>query len=54
MTRAHLADMTALLGPPPVEFLNAGKRSTEFFDQEGKGSLIRITPLADIIRWVDS
>ena len=54
MTRAHLADMIALLGPPPVELLKAGKRSTEFFNQEGKGSLIRITPLADIIRWVDS
>ncbi|KAL8875344.1 MAG: hypothetical protein Q9192_009061, partial [Flavoplaca navasiana] len=35
MTRAHLADMIALLGPPPVGLLNAGKRSTEFFDQEG-------------------
>ncbi|KAI4265648.1 MAG: hypothetical protein LQ337_008952, partial [Flavoplaca oasis] len=34
MTRAHLADMIALLGPPPVELLSAGKRSTEFFDQK--------------------
>ncbi|KAL8880423.1 MAG: hypothetical protein Q9198_002161 [Flavoplaca austrocitrina] len=34
MTRAHLADMVALLGPPPVELLKAGKRSTEFFDKD--------------------
>ncbi|KAL8980327.1 MAG: hypothetical protein Q9205_004552, partial [Flavoplaca limonia] len=35
MTRAHLADMVALLGPPPVELLKVGKRSTEFFDKDG-------------------
>ncbi|KAL8885807.1 MAG: hypothetical protein Q9215_006388 [Flavoplaca cf. flavocitrina] len=34
MTRAHLADMVALLGPPPVELLKVGKRSTEFFDKD--------------------
>ncbi|KAL9023173.1 MAG: hypothetical protein Q9180_008351, partial [Flavoplaca navasiana] len=38
MTRAHLADMIALLGPPPVELLKAGKRSTEFFDKDAPTS----------------
>ena len=35
MTRAHLAEMIALMGPPPPELLNAGKRTAEFFDQHG-------------------
>ena len=39
MTRAHLADMIALLGPPPLELLKVGKRTSEFFDENGKASL---------------
>ncbi|KAL9017013.1 MAG: hypothetical protein Q9185_005662 [Variospora sp. 1 TL-2023] len=35
MTRAHLADMTALMGPPPPELLKVGKRTAEFFDKDG-------------------
>ncbi|KAI9747446.1 MAG: hypothetical protein M1835_002107, partial [Candelina submexicana] len=31
MTRAHLADMIALMGPPPPEFLELGRRTSEFF-----------------------
>lgn len=36
MTRAHLADMIALMGPPPSELLQQGKRSAEFFTEDGK------------------
>ena len=36
MTRAHLAEMIALLGPPPLELLNRGKRTAEFFTEDGK------------------
>ncbi|WEW60252.1 hypothetical protein PRK78_005737 [Emydomyces testavorans] len=32
----HLAHITALLGPPPKELLNKGKRTHLFYDSEGK------------------
>ncbi|KAL4899207.1 kinase-like domain-containing protein [Aspergillus multicolor] len=35
-TRAHLAEVIALLGPPPLEILQRGKRSHEFFTEDGK------------------
>lgn len=35
-TRAHLADMIAVMGPPPPDFLKKGLRSAEFFDEDGK------------------
>ncbi|KAL8650455.1 MAG: hypothetical protein Q9210_003816 [Variospora velana] len=35
MTRAHLAEMIALMGPPPPELLKVGKRTAEFFDKDG-------------------
>ncbi|CZR64297.1 uncharacterized protein PAC_14195 [Phialocephala subalpina] len=34
-TRAHLADVVGMLGPPPLDLLKHGKRNVEFFD-EGK------------------
>ena len=30
-TRIHIAEMIAILGPPPPDFLKGGKRSSEFF-----------------------
>ncbi|KAL9000350.1 MAG: hypothetical protein Q9169_001067 [Polycauliona sp. 2 TL-2023] len=36
MTRAHLAEMVALIGPPPPEILKKGKRTAEFFDKNGE------------------
>ncbi|KAL8856069.1 MAG: hypothetical protein Q9178_007325 [Gyalolechia marmorata] len=36
LTRAHLAEMIALMGPPPPELLKRGKRSAEFFDDDGQ------------------
>ena len=32
MTRAHLAEMIALMGPPPPDLLKKGKRTAEFFE----------------------
>ena len=36
MTRAHLSEMVALMGPPPPDLLKKGKRSAEFFDEDGQ------------------
>ncbi|KAI9656334.1 MAG: hypothetical protein M1821_004997 [Bathelium mastoideum] len=36
MTRAHLAEMIALMGPAPLGLLKKGKRTAEFFDEDGK------------------
>ncbi|KAJ5709488.1 hypothetical protein N7493_010822 [Penicillium malachiteum] len=35
-TRAHLAEVMGLLGPPPLDMLQQGKRSHEFFTSDGK------------------
>jgi hypothetical protein len=32
----HLANMTALLGPPPLEFLKRSSKSHEYWDENGK------------------
>lgn len=34
-TRAHLAEVIGMLGPPPPELLERGERSAEFFDEHG-------------------
>ncbi|KAE9371886.1 CMGC protein kinase [Stipitochalara longipes BDJ] len=34
-TRAHLAEVVGLLGPPPLDLLKRGSRSKDFFDEEG-------------------
>lgn len=35
-TRAHLAEVMGILGPPPLDMLQRGKRSHEFFTTNGK------------------
>ncbi|PLB45873.1 CMGC protein kinase [Aspergillus steynii IBT 23096] len=35
-TRAHLAEAMSLLGPPPLDMLQRGKRSHEFYTDDGK------------------
>ncbi|KAJ8116979.1 hypothetical protein OPT61_g1714 [Boeremia exigua] len=35
LTRAHLAELVAILGPPPIDMLERGARSKEFFDGQG-------------------
>ncbi|KAF2222311.1 kinase-like domain-containing protein [Elsinoe ampelina] len=39
-TRAHLAEVIGLLGPPPLDLLQRGKRSSEFFDENGSWKAI--------------
>ena len=34
-TRAHLAEVVGTLGPPPLDLLKRGKRSQEFFTEDG-------------------
>ena len=43
MTRAHLAEMISLMGPPPPELLRKGKRTAEFFDEDGEDCPTRMT-----------
>lgn len=35
-TRAHLAEVIELLGPPPLDLVQRGLRSPEFFTEDGK------------------
>ncbi|KAJ5352047.1 hypothetical protein N7452_001021 [Penicillium brevicompactum] len=35
ITRAHLAEIIGLLGPPPHDLIQKGARSSEFFDEDG-------------------
>lgn len=35
-TRAHLAEVIEILGPPPADILKHGIRSKEFFDEDGE------------------
>ena len=48
MTRAHIAEMIAVLGPPPHELLDKGKRTAEFFDENGEKCLICTTLFAKL------
>jgi serine/threonine-protein kinase SRPK3 len=41
LTRAHLAELVTMLGPPPIDMLERGARSTDFFDGEGENALLR-------------
>ncbi|CAG8956198.1 hypothetical protein HYFRA_00012115 [Hymenoscyphus fraxineus] len=36
MTRAHLRELISILGPPPLELIKRGRRSAEWFDENGK------------------
>lgn len=36
ITRAHLAEIIGLLGPPPHDLIQKGARSSEFFDEDGE------------------
>lgn len=35
-TRAHLAEVMGVLGSPPLDMLQRGRRSHEFFTHDGK------------------
>ncbi|ODA79301.1 hypothetical protein RJ55_04894 [Drechmeria coniospora] len=48
-TRAHLAEVIALLGPPPLDLLDRGQRSREFFTEDGEWiAKIPIPPSASL------
>lgn len=47
MARAHLAEMIALMGPPPPELLKKGKRTAEFFDEDGENCPTRLKLFAN-------
>ncbi|KAM3540022.1 hypothetical protein ARSEF1564_007048 [Beauveria bassiana] len=36
LTRAHLAEVIGMLGPPPLDLLQRGARSSEFFTEDGQ------------------
>jgi hypothetical protein len=38
LTRAHLAEVTGSLGPPPLDLLQRGTRSREFFADDGSAA----------------
>lgn len=35
LTRAQLSEVMNMLGPPPLDLLKRGKRSNEFFTEDG-------------------
>lgn len=35
-TRAHLAGVVGMLGPPPLDLLKSEKGGSQFFDEDGK------------------
>lgn len=49
ITRAHLPEMIALLGTPLYELLDKGKRTAEYFDENGEGFPARTTLLANSV-----
>jgi serine/threonine-protein kinase SRPK3 len=40
--RYHLAEMVALMGPPPLEFLQRSEESWNYFDRQGSHFLAEI------------
>lgn len=42
-TRAHLAEVISVLGPPPADLLNRGLRSNEFFDTKGPLTILHLS-----------
>lgn len=40
-TRAHLAEVIGLLGPPPLDLIKRGKRGPEFFADDGKSQIVQ-------------
>ena len=42
--RCHLAYITALLGPPPKELLTRGRRTSMFYNSEGKWGIVLVLP----------
>ena len=49
MTRAYLAEMIALIGSPPPELLKKGKRTTKFFNEDGKSCPTLAIPSTNLV-----
>ena len=49
ITRAHLAEMIALLGTSLYELLHKGKRTAEYFDENGESFPARTTLSANSV-----
>lgn len=47
MTRAHLIEIIALMGHPSPELLKKGKRTTDYFDEDGENFSTRTTLFAN-------
>ncbi|KAH6885736.1 kinase-like domain-containing protein [Thelonectria olida] len=47
-TRAHLAEVVGLLGLPPTDLLKKGKRSDEFFTEQGERKIDTISVPQDV------
>jgi serine/threonine-protein kinase SRPK3 len=45
-TRAHLAEVAGTLGRPPLDLLKRGKRSQEFFTEDGTDDFFSLTAFA--------
>lgn len=50
----HLAAMTALLGPPPSEFLQMSKETSKYWDQKGNDHNIGVVKIHGVLwaRWL--
>ena len=49
ITRAHLAEMIALMGSPLLELLKKGRRAAEFFNEDGESCLTTTTLSANLV-----
>jgi hypothetical protein len=49
-TRAHLTEVIGILGPPPLDMLQRGKRSHEFFTDDGKYPFLAQCPAQRLMK----
>jgi serine/threonine-protein kinase SRPK3 len=45
----HLAAMTALLGPPPAEFLKLSEETRKYWDEQGKYLLDHLLTFINVV-----
>ncbi|RAL00839.1 kinase domain protein [Aspergillus ibericus CBS 121593] len=50
-TRAHLAEVIGMLGPPPLDLLRRGKRSSEFFTEDGRNKEMFLAFIRGMLQW---
>ena len=47
----HLAQMIAIMGPPPLDFIHRSEKSRLFWDGQGKRTRLRLCTLRRLIWW---